>query len=77
MSELTFLTRDRCMLCVDALPLVEKRARRRRHALLVIDVDSDPALRERYGDRVPVVLRDGAEVLAGAFTPREIRRALP
>jgi hypothetical protein len=77
MSELTFLTRDRCMLCVDTLPLVEKRARRRRHALLVIDVDSDPALRERYGDRVPVVLRDGAEVLAGAFTPREIRRALP
>jgi hypothetical protein len=42
----------------------------------IIDVDSDPTLRDRYGERVPVVLRDGSEVLAGAFSRREVRRAL-
>jgi hypothetical protein len=76
MSDLTFLTRDRCLLCVGALPLVEEQARRRRHTLRIIDVDSDPALRDRYGDRVPVVLRDGTEVLAGVFTSRQVKRAL-
>jgi hypothetical protein len=64
------------MLCVQVLPWVEKRASRRGHTIRVIDVDTDPALRDRYGDRVPVVLRDGSEVLSGRFTPREVRRAL-
>lgn len=27
-----------------------------------IDVDSDPALDERYGENVPVLLKDGVEV---------------
>ncbi|MEX1207376.1 MAG: glutaredoxin family protein [Acidimicrobiia bacterium] len=76
MSDLTFLTRDRCLLCVEALAVVEEQVRRRRHTVRIIDVDSDPTLRDRYGDRVPVVLRDGSEVLAGAFTPRAVRRAL-
>ena len=71
MSTLLFLTRQSCM-----LPGVEARARRRGHALTVVDVDSDPGLQERFGDRVPVVLRDGEEVLAGRFTEREMRRAL-
>lgn len=76
MSDLTFLTRDRCLLCVEALPVVKERARRRRHTLRVVDVDSDPSLRDRFGDRVPVVLRDDAEVLAGVFTRRQVKRAL-
>jgi hypothetical protein len=76
MSDLLFLTRDRCMLCVEALPVVEARARRRGHAVTVVDVDSDPGLRDRFGDRVPVVLVDGEEVLSGRFTAADVRRAL-
>lgn len=76
MTDIVFLTRDRCLLCHEALPWVEARARRRGHALTVVDVDTDPGLRERFGERVPVVLRDGEVVLAGRFTKREVRRAL-
>jgi len=76
MSTLLFLTREHCMLCHEALPVVEERARRRGHTLAIVDVDGDPSLAERFGDRVPVVLRDGEEVLAGRFTAREVRRAL-
>ncbi|HSM02218.1 MAG TPA: glutaredoxin family protein [Acidimicrobiia bacterium] len=76
MSTLIFLTRDRCPLCDEALPWVEARAGRQGHLLTVIDVDTDPGLRERFGDRVPVVLRDGEEVLAGRFSEREVRGAL-
>ena len=76
MSDLLFLTRDRCLLCVEALPMVEGVARRRGHALTVVDVDSDTGLRIRFGDRVPVVLVNGEEVLSGRFTAAEVRRAL-
>lgn len=34
--------------------------------LTKIDVDSDPALVERYGLRVPVLVDDGREISAGA-----------
>ena len=36
----------------------------------------DSGLAAEFGDRVPVVLLDGQEVLAGRFGRREIRRAL-
>jgi len=55
--------------------MVAAVARRRGHTLKTIDVD-DAGFADRFGDRVPVVLRDGVEVLAGRFGPAEVRRAL-
>jgi len=40
-----------------------------------IDVD-EAGLDGRFGDRVPVVLRDGVEVLSGRFGRSQVRRAL-
>lgn len=74
-SDLLFLTRKTCALCTEAYPIVLATAERRGHTVEVIDVD-DAALVDRFGDRVPVVLRDGVEVLAGRFGNRDIRRAL-
>jgi len=74
-SDLLFLTRATCTLCDEALPLVSAVARRRGHTVESIDVDVAD-LADRFGDRVPVVLRDGIEVLAGRFDRREVRRAL-
>lgn len=76
MSEVLFLTRDGCHLCHRALPWVEESVARRGHHLSIGDVDADPALGDRFGDRVPVVLRDGVEVLWGRFGRRDVRRAL-
>ena len=75
MSEVVFLTRRSCALCATALPWVERVAARRGHILEIRDVD-DSGLADRFGDRVPVVLRDGEEVLAGLFGRRAVRRAL-
>lgn len=75
MSTVRFLTRGVCRICAEALPIVERRARRRRHGFEVIDVD-ESGLAGQFGDRVPVVLVDGSEVLSGRFTAREVRRAL-
>lgn len=75
MSDLLFLTRATCALCAEALPVVTAVARRRHHTIEVIDVD-EAGLDGRFGDRVPVVLRDGVEVLAGRFDAREVRRTL-
>ena len=40
-----------------------------------IDVD-EAGLEGRFGDRVPVVLRDGVEVLSGRLGRSQVRRAL-
>lgn len=75
MSEVRFMTRRACSLCRDALPLVERRSRRRGHSLEVVDID-DAGLADLYGERVPVVVVDGIEVPEGRFSARQVRRAL-
>ena len=72
---LVFLTRKACSLCERALPLVVAEAQRHGATLEVIDIDGT-AWEAAYGDRVPVVVLDGAAVLAGRFGRREVRRAL-
>ncbi|MEX2322221.1 MAG: glutaredoxin family protein [Acidimicrobiia bacterium] len=70
-----FLSRPDCSLCEAALPIVTAVCRRRRHDLEIIDV-AGTAWEQPYGDRLPVVIADGATVLAGHFTKRDVRRAL-
>jgi hypothetical protein len=70
-----FLSRANCSLCEEALPVVTAVCRRRRHDLEVIDV-AGTVWEEPYGDRLPVVIADGAMVLSGRFTKRDVRRAL-
>lgn len=75
MKSVRFLTRRVCRICAEALPIVTARVERKGWALEIVDVD-DSGLDEQFGDRVPVVLVDGAEVLSGRFGRREVRRAL-
>lgn len=71
---ITFLTRRNCHLCEDALPLVLEVVGDA--SVEVIDVD-DSGLAAEYGERVPVILVDGHEVLAGWFGRRDIEAVLP
>ena len=75
MRSVRFLTRTPCRICAEALPLVERGAHRRGWVLEGVDV-AQAGLDVQYGDRVPVVLVDGVEVLSGRFGKREVRRAL-
>ena len=40
------------------------------------DVDTDPALQSRYGDRVPVVAMAGEEIAAGPLHASALRAAI-
>jgi glutaredoxin len=60
------LTRDGCHLCDDMARLLDQGIPRRGLSYETIDVDgggaANDALRERFGDVVPVLLRDGVAV---------------
>lgn len=55
------MTRTGCHSCGPAVEAVRRVCADRAATYTVVDVDTDPELRGEYGDRVPVVLVDGAE----------------
>lgn len=57
----TLLTRAGCHLCEQARPLLAEICAETGAELLEVDVDTDLRLRAEYGDRLPVILIDGAE----------------
>lgn len=55
-ARLTLLVRAYCHLCDDMREALLPLARAHGAGIAEIDVDADPALESRYGDRVPVLL---------------------
>ena len=73
---LTFVTRDGCSLCAEALPVVQRLAAEAGVALEVRDVDADAQDRERWSDHVPVVLLDGEQHAMWFVDERALAAAL-
>ncbi|MEQ8662899.1 MAG: glutaredoxin family protein [Gammaproteobacteria bacterium] len=67
---LTLYTREECPLC-QALRAALEAWNAGRHVLDIdfVDVDDDPTLAARYGDRVPVLVAADEELCAGHFDP--------
>ncbi|MBI1759020.1 MAG: glutaredoxin family protein [Actinobacteria bacterium] len=74
--DVTLMSRVRCHLCEDAHAVVERVCAELGVPLTVTDVDTDPLLRAAYGDRVPVLLVDGAEHGHFRVDEHRLRRAL-
>ena len=72
MPDSILYTRRGCHLCDDALAIL------RRHGLSprLVDIDGDPALRERYDLCVPVVEIDGQERFRGRVNEVLLQRLL-
>ena len=51
---LTLYSRFHCHLCQDMLALLQERQADFGFQLEVVDIDSDPELVKRYGEKVPV-----------------------
>lgn len=70
--EVVLYTRQGCHLCDDAADLLRK------HGLqpASVDIDADPALRERYNTCVPVVVIDGKERFRGRVNEVLLKRLL-
>ena len=71
-----FYTRQGCHLCDDAVGLLRQYERTFRLEITIVDIDSDPALAARYGDKVPVVVIDGRERFFGQVDGALLRRVL-
>lgn len=71
-AEVILYSRKDCHLCEDALSLL------RRYGLkpTILDIDADPALRQRYNVCVPVVVIDGRERFRGRVDEILLRRLL-
>jgi glutaredoxin len=65
-------TRQGCHLCEDARAMLQAEGFRVRE----VDVDGDPALRERHGECVPVVEIDGKVRFRGRVNRVLLRRLL-
>jgi hypothetical protein len=61
LRQLTLLTRAYCHLCDDMRAALEPLAAEARTTIVELDVDADPKLEARFGDRVPVLLDGGAD----------------
>jgi glutaredoxin len=73
MAVVTLYTRAGCHLCEDA----ELLLRRLGCNAVLIDVDANLDLQNRYGEQVPVVAIDGALVLSGIIREADLRAVLP
>ncbi|WP_018684833.1 glutaredoxin family protein [Actinokineospora enzanensis] len=71
MTRVTVMTRQGCHACEVAEEQVARICGELGLGWSTEDVDADPELRAEYGDRVPVILVDGAE--HGYWTVEEDR----
>jgi glutaredoxin len=74
--EVTVMGRDGCHLCEVAEADVARICGELGIAWTTEDVDTDPEWRAEYGDRVPVILVDGAEHGYWRVEEDRLRRAL-
>lgn len=69
-----------CHLCDDAQAHLAGLARRYPHTLEVVDINSEPDLRRRYWDRIPVLVIGGREYeapLSAVLLERALRENHP
>lgn len=59
---LTVLSREYCHLCHEMVAALERFRGRYDFRVEVVDVDRHPALEERWGDKVPVLLDGEREI---------------
>jgi len=72
MPSATLYTRQGCHLCDDALAVLQRHGVSPR----LVDIDADPALRERYNECVPVVEINGKERFRGRVNEVLLARIL-
>lgn len=77
-ARLVLLSRPGCHLCDDARQVVERVAGERGIGWTEVDVTKagDTELLDAYGDRLPVLLLDGAEHAYWRVEPERLRAAL-
>jgi glutaredoxin len=76
MPTLTLYTKPDCSLCDEAHAALERVRARVPFDLELVDISNDFDLAERYGERIPVVLVDGAEAYEYVVDERALEQSL-
>ncbi len=69
-------SRAGCALCEELLTALAALPEVHGVPIDVVDVDADPAVRAKYGHKIPVLLYAGELVCHGHFDPAEVHKAL-
>jgi glutaredoxin len=72
----TLYSRPGCHLCDDARAVVERVCADLGEAYAEVSIDDDPALRERFGEEIPVTFVDGRQHDFWRVDERRLRAAL-
>jgi glutaredoxin len=72
----TLFSKGECGLCREAEEMLRRLGRRLSLELEIVDIEGDPALFERYRDRVPVVAVAGREIAAAPLDEELLRASL-
>lgn len=74
MARFQLLTRPGCHLCEEMERLLSQELPRHGESFTVEDVDSRPDWRRRFGEVIPVLLRDGRAVAKVRLKRRRLER---
>lgn len=72
----TIYTRPGCHLCDEAKAVIKAAGCGAEFSLEEINIDQDAALRERYGNDVPVIFINGVKAFKHRVDPDEFKRKL-
>ena len=75
-AAVTIYSRPRCHLCDEAKAAIEASGCAGEYTLEEVNIDDVPALRDRYGHDIPVVLINGVKVFKHRVDPQEFKRKL-
>jgi hypothetical protein len=75
-TEVVLYGKAGCHLCEEARAEIEAVRARRPFELTEVDVSLDPVLHARYGERIPVVVVEGAEAFEFHVDGPELERLL-
>ena len=75
-ATVTIYSRPGCHLCDEARKAIQASGCDDEVELEEVDVDQDAALRERYGNDIPVIFINGVKVFKHRVEPAEFKRKL-
>lgn len=75
-ARVTLYSRGGCHLCDEARAVIEAVCAELGESYVEVDIDTDPALRERFTDEVPVTFVDGRQHDFWRVDPVRLRTAL-
>ena len=76
MARITFYTRKDCLLCDEAAHLLRRLAPEFGLEVEEVDIETDPALLERYKESIPAIALDGDPLLSAPLDESRVRMVL-